>query len=297
MGLFGKLFGRNKERPARGAGGSDESASNLAELEGAGLGALNEPAQEEPGELVEIPLDQAGQGNDMRDPSEGRSFEARLFEPEGVRRDVPGILWLHGDDPAGGGSSRSAMARLFLDHRPCVVLVVDHPADRAECHCALAWLRDCARRRGIASDQLFIGGTGPGADLAIETALYERDEGGIALAYLMALYPLLGSGWDAGFSSMTRNLGMRGLPASTLIVGMGDSSREDVTNMVERMRSDGVNVDFHMYRTKLRGTGMVGSSSDVNQARTFVLRQLDGAIENHRAPQQRVRNLDIPTVD
>lgn len=284
MGLFQRLFKRDVEQDAakhgvRRATGVDVDPG----LDSAGN--EEEPPRPEPGEAVEIAL------------PKGSAFEARLFGPENTYREVPGILWLHGDDPSSGPSSRSAMAELFVEHRPCVVLVVDHPANRAECHAALMWLRGSARRYGIASDQLFIGGTGPAADLAIETALFERDEGGIALAYLMALYPSLGSGWDAGFSSMTHAQGLRGLPASTFIVGMGDSSREQVTGVVERMRRDGVSVDFHMYRMKLRGTGMVGASADVGQARTFVLRQLDHAVEDCRAPQQRVRNLDIPTVD
>lgn len=285
MGLFSRLFKRgSQQRDGRKVSSSVGAGEVAPDADGLEYDQAEEP-YEEPGEPVEIVL------------PKGNAFEARLFEPEDTLREVPGILWLHGDDPSSGPSSRSAMAELFVGHRPCVVLVVDHPADRVECHAALAWLRDGARRHGIASDQLFIGGTGPAADLAIETALFERDEGGIALAYLMALYPSLGSGWDAGFSSMTRTQGLHGLPASTLIVGMGDSSRENVTGMVERLRGDGVDVDFHMYRTKLRGTGMVGSSADLAQARSFVLRQLDHAVEDCRAPQQRQRQLDIPTVD
>lgn len=283
MGLFGRLFGRGKREGAEGDARSEPESEDFAT--GQEPPAPEEPPEEEPGEPVQIEL--AGDG----------LLEARLFAREGVLREVPGILWLHGDDPAGGGSSRAVLAELFVEHRPCVVLVVDHPADRAECHRALVWLRDGARRYGIATDQLFIGGTGPAADLALETALFERDEGGVALAYLMALYPSLGRGWDAGFSSVTRAKGLRGLPTSTLITGMGDPSRENVTDLVERLRADGVEVDFHMYRSRLRGTGMVGTAADVAQARVFVLRQLDEAVENCRAPQQRVRNIDLPTVD
>lgn len=286
MGLLDKLFGHKAQgaRKAPRTEAGDNGAESDGWLEPSAEPPASEPV-EEPGEPVEVPL------------SEDRVLEARLFEPEGVHGALPGILWLHGDDPAKGPSSRAVMARLFVEHRPCVVLVVDHPADRMECHAALAWLRDHAGRYNIASDQLFIGGTGPAADLAFETALYERDEGGVAVAYLMALYPSLGSGWDAGLSGVTRDKGLHGLPACTLIVGMGDPSCEDVTKMVERLRHDGVEVDFHMYRSKLRGTGMAGSSSDVAQARSYVLRQLDSAVESRRASQQRVRNIELPTVD
>lgn len=292
MALFGKLFGRRgdahkdaKREPghqpvdatmqfdARGAAGGSEQMAEAASQE-----------ELDPGEPVIIAL------------PDGEQLEARAFYAADAMLDAPGILWLHGDDPTSGPSSRYAMARLMCQHRPCAVLVVDHPAGVVSCHAALQWLRDGARRHGIATDQLFVGGTGPAADLAVETALFERDQGGIALAYLMALYPSLGSGWDAGFSNVTRDKGLAGLPAATVISGMGDPSCPDVTRFVERMRAAGVDVDFHMYRTALRGTGLVGSNPDVAQARTYVLRQLDEAVVQRRAPQPRVRRVDVPLV-
>lgn len=277
MGLLDRLF-RHK-----GTGRGDEanvrqSGTELPEAE-----PVEEPVPE-PGEEVAIPLG-------------GGSFPARLFEPEVAAYDVPGVLWLHGDDPAEGGSARAEVAQLLVGHRPCVVLVLDHPGSREECHAGLVWLLQHARTYAVASDQLFVGGTGPAADLALELCLFERDEGNVAVAYQMPLYPTLGSGWDASLSDLTRARGFAGTSAATVITGMGDPSREDVTVLVEKMRADGLEVDFHMYRTRLRGTGLATGSSDVRQARDFLLRQFDEAVAEHRAPQPRERWSDLPTVD
>jgi len=282
MGLLNRLFGR-KDAGRKDADCADEADARRTDAEPPAEDPLEEPAPE-PGEEVAIPL---GDG----------AIPARLFEPEAATYGVPGILWLHGDDPAEGGSARAEVAQLLVGHRPCVVLVLDHPGSREECHAALLWLLDHARMYGIASDQLFVGGVGPAADLALELCLFERDEGNVAVAYQMPLSPTLGSGWDAGLSDLTRARGFAGTPAATVITGMGDPSREEVTDLVAKMRADGVEVDFHMYRTRLRGTGLAVDSSDVRQARDFLLRQFDEAVAAHRAPQPRELWSGLPTVD
>lgn len=275
MGIFGRLFGGKKGEEA-----GVDAAKPAPEAE------VVEPEPiPEPGDEVEVQL------------PEGGTFAARLFVPADAAFGVPGVLWLHGDDPAEGGSARAEVAQLLVEHRPCVVLVLDHPRSREECHAALLWLLEHARVYGIAADQLFTGGIGPAADLALELCLFERDEGRVALAYQMPLYPTLGSGWDAGLSDLTRGLGFSGTPAATVITGMGDPSREEVTALVEKMRADGVEVDFHMYRTRLRGTGLATNTSDVRQARDFLLRQFDEAVAEWRAPQPRSLWTDLPTVD
>lgn len=294
MALFGKLFGR-RERSKKLAQ-QNVSVDDTAAFDASQLSADQTAASGEGSYADEVPEEQLSGEPVEVDLPDGEKLGAQLYRSPDALRDAPAILWLHGDDPTQGPSSRDRLAQMFCLHRPCVVLVVDHPASVVSCHAALAWLRDSAHRNGVATDQLFVGGTGPAADLALELALFERDEGGIAIAYLMALYPSLGSGWDAGFSSVTRSRGLSGLPAVTVIVGMGDPSCSNVTKVVEQMRADGDTVDFHMYRSRLRGSGMVGSSPDVVQARSFMLRQVDEAIAQRRAPQPRSRRLDVPLV-
>lgn len=263
--------------------GTRPAAEEAPEAPTASL-AVPEPASQ--GERVEIPR------------ADGTAVEGRLLCPERRGADVPGILWIPEDDGAGvdGTPRESAMPELLAGHRPCAVLVVRQPVDVADCHLALCWLRDRARARGIASDQLMVGGEGVGANLAIMLACHERDEGHVALSWLLPLYPSLGAHWQVRLSGMTRQLGYRGLPRATTVVGMDDFSRETTVAFVEGMRADGADVDLHMYRGRLAGTGMRGETASLREARSFLLRQFDEAVATCRAGQPRMRTLDVPSV-
>lgn len=290
-GLFGGR--RVRKAPAPGMAAPEEGATDApreaapAEAGQAETVAAAEPQPQPVGERLEIPL-----------PG-GSTLRALLLRPRDGARDVPGMLWIHGDAPSevAAAPAEPAVAKLLWDHRACAVLCLDHPASVADCHLALAWLRDHARAWGVATDQLMVGGEGMGADLAIRLCRYERDEGHIGIAWQLPLYPSLDEGWLAGLAGMARSLGYRGLPCATTVVGMDDFCRKATIAFVEGMREDGVEVDFHMYRGHFSGTGMWGETASVREARSFIVRQFDEAVQTRRAPQASVRRLDLPSID
>lgn len=286
---LGRLFGRGRRKDALP---KIEVGERLDGTDGPSDGAGVVTGQPEPvqpddrGERIEIPH------------SDGSTLRALLVAPEGPVSDVPGFLWIHGDDPSDASSAPAepAMARLMSDHRPCVVLCLDHPANVRDCHLALVWLRDHARARGIAPDQLMVGGEGMGANLAIQLACYERDQGLVSVAWQLPLYPSLSADWRDGLPGVARHFGYRGLPPTTTIVGMDDFSRDATIAFVEAMRKDGADVDFHMYRGHFSGTGMWDDTPGIREAKSFILRQFDEAIASYRAPQPSLRSLDLPSI-
>lgn len=281
-GLFGRRGARKASHPQEAA---PEQA--ISSAEGERPDEAGKESSQRVGERIEIPC--VG----------GATLRALLLSNEQPSHDVPGVLWIHGDAPSEVASAPAepAVAKLLWDHRPCVVLCLDHPATIGDCHLALTWLRDNARAWGVACDQLMVGGEGMGANLVIQLCRYERDEGHVGVAWQLPLYPSLDANWLEGLPGMVQTLGYRGLPPATTLVGTDDFSREATIAFVEGMRSDGVEVDFHMYRGHFSGTGMWGENASVREARSFVLRQFDEAVQVRRTSQRGVRTLDLPSID
>lgn len=281
-GILGRRRGESAEPQAHVEPTEDLSdATGQAEAEQLSANAA------QIGERIEIPHD------------DGSTLRALLLAPEGHHASVPGVLWIHGDDPSHPGSvpSEPAVAMLLADHRPCVVLCLDHPANLQDCHLALVWLRDHVAAYGVAADQLIVGGEGSGASMAIVLGAYERDEGLVSICYQLPLYPSLTSDWRSGLSGISQLMGYRGLPSATTIVGMDDFTRDDTIAFVEEMRKAGVRVDFHMYRGHFSGTGMWADTPETREAKSFVVRQFDAAVSTCHAPQPRMRRLDLPRID
>jgi hypothetical protein len=287
MGLLSRVLGRGRKADEKDAGPqvrAGASAPGAAAPVGGDVAAPAAlPVPEPLGVPVTIPV--AG----------GGEVEGHLLAGDLPVSGVPGVLWLYGDSvPGRDAEALQVMPRLLFDHRPCVVLALDHPAGIEECHAALVWLQDNALRHGVATDQVFVGGQALGADLAVELALYERDEGRAPVAYLMALYPTLGAGWDATLPAYTRGVGLSGMPAAAVLTGMRDPARDQTIDLVERLRAAGDDVDFHMYRSRLRGTGLLGEGTDGREAQGFVVRLFDRAVEERRARRGSFRRTDLP---
>lgn len=286
-GPLGRLFGRGRRDATPGP------ASAAGEPEALGVSKDVSAAAPEPEEAVP---EQRGKAVDIK-RLDGSALRGLLLAPDRPGAPVPGMLWIHGDDPTDvPAPSVPAVAELLFDHRPCVVLCLDHPEDVHDCHLALSWLKRKARVYGMAEDQLMVGGEGAGANMAIRLSSYERDQGFVSIAWQLPLYPSLAEDWRDGLPSMARHFGYRGLPQTTTVVGMDDPAREAAIAFVEGMRKDGVEVDFHMYRGRFSGTGMCGDTPGAREARSFILRQFDDAAETCHAAQPNVLDLDVPSV-
>ncbi len=112
-----------------------------------------------------------------------------------------GVLWIHGGGYITGMPEMVYMSRAVDLVRHCGAVVVSpdyrlsgkapYPAALMDCHSALVYLKDHAAALGVRDDQLMVGGESAGGGLAAALCLYERDRGGVRIAFQMPLYPML----------------------------------------------------------------------------------------------------------
>lgn len=113
----------------------------------------------------------------------------------------PGVLWIHGGGYITGMAEMVYMSRaLHLMKKFGAVVVAPeyrlsgtapYPAALEDCHCGLVYMKEHASELGIRSNQLMVGGESAGGGLTAALCMYERDIGGVSVAFQMPLYPML----------------------------------------------------------------------------------------------------------
>lgn len=113
----------------------------------------------------------------------------------------PGVLWIHGGGYITGMAEMVYMSRaLHLVKKFGAVVVAPeyrlsgkapYPAALEDCHCGLVYMKEHASELGIRSNQLMVGGESAGGGLTAALCMYERDIGGVSVAFQMPLYPML----------------------------------------------------------------------------------------------------------
>lgn len=137
-------------------------------------------------------------------PSTGRDIKILIFRPTVAKKDVAntaGVLWIHGGGYAVGMAEMAYFSRplALVKKYGAAVVCVDYrlsvekpyPAALEDCHAALCWIRDHATELGVNPTQLMVGGESAGGGLTAALCMYERDKGGVQIAYQMPLYPML----------------------------------------------------------------------------------------------------------
>ena len=124
-----------------------------------------------------------------------------ILEPKEPRKDVPGVLWIHGGGYVTGMKEMAYMSRAVDLCRECGAVVVSpgyrlalfspYPAALEDCYAALLWLRDHAAELGVRQDQIMVGGESAGGGLAAAVSIRARDSGEVRVAFQMPLYPML----------------------------------------------------------------------------------------------------------
>ena len=112
-----------------------------------------------------------------------------------------GVLWIHGGGYATGMPEMVYFTRAkdLVEKSGAVVISPDYrlsgkapyPAALIDCHVALKYMLDHAEELGIRSDQLMVGGESAGGGLTAALCMYEKDIGGIRIAFQMPLYPMI----------------------------------------------------------------------------------------------------------
>ena len=133
-------------------------------------------------------------------PREGGSkMRILVVTPKDKKENSPGFLWIHGGGYSTGVPEldKHYMER-FAAEGNCVVspdyrLSVDapYPAALEDGYLALKWLKEHAEELGVRDDQLFVGGQNAGGGLATAVTMYARDRKEVAVAFLLAIYPML----------------------------------------------------------------------------------------------------------
>lgn len=139
-------------------------------------------------ETVEIPRE------------DGTLLRLVVCVPHNLKREVPGLLWIHGGGYALGLPEQDVhFVKRFMEASDCVVVVPDYtksvekpyPAALEDCYLALKWMKENAEEYGIRKNQLFVGGDSAGGGLTAALSLYARDKGEVAIAFQMPLYPMI----------------------------------------------------------------------------------------------------------
>ncbi len=260
---------------------------------------------------------------------DGSRLRILVYRARDARPDAPGLLWLHGGGYATGAPEFEASSfRPLIAGSGAVVVSPDYrlspeapyPAALDDSYAALLWLKDNAVRLGVRPDQIAVAGGSAGGGLTAATTLYARDEGEVAVAFQMPLYPMIDdrgeteSGrdndapvWDSvtnrsawrlylgdlygaadvpAYAAPARATDHAGLPPTMTFVGSLDPFRDETVHYVENLRAAGVPVEFREFAGAYHGFDVLVPKASASRAAAAFRDQWFGhAVRTHFAPQ------------
>jgi acetyl esterase/lipase len=271
-------------------------------------------------------------GVSVAEPSIGRPDQSELdvivaTRARSTSTNRPGVLWIHG----GGysiGTPRGEMAAIkeVLGLADAVVVSPDYrlstqapyPAALDDCSLALRWMKEHAEELGIRSDQLIVAGGSAGGGLTAAVTLRARNEGDVAIAFQMPLYPMIDdrptpsstdnnaplydgrtneSNWRVYLGDLyggdvpetaapARATDYRGLPPTITFVGSIEPFRDETVTYVENLRAAGVPAEFREFIGAWHGfDALVKNSRIARDATAWKQRHFTRYIETYFAPQ------------
>ncbi len=132
--------------------------------------------------------------------ADGSKLRLCVYSSNTPKKDVPGVLWIHGGGYAIGIPEIETVSFADLIYKLGAVVVAPdyclstekpYPAALSDCYAGLEWLRQHTAEYGIRDDQLVVAGSSAGGGLTAALSLYARDKGDIAIAFQMPLYPMI----------------------------------------------------------------------------------------------------------
>lgn len=195
-----------------------------------------------------------------------------------------------------------------------------YPGALNDSYDTLVWMKENASEIGMNPNQVFVGGGSAGGGLAAATTLYARDHKEINVAFQMPLYPMIndkmdtpsavnnhGFLWDSErnriawreylgdlymtdnvpkYAAPTRETDFSNLPPTFTFVGTLDPFYDDTINYVNRLKEDGVKVEFHEIEGAYHGFDNVVPKATISkEAQKKMLEAFKFATENYYAKQ------------
>ena len=243
----------------------------------------------------------------IRIDSPGGKMRLLVLSPDGADSSPrPGVLWIHGGGYFTGmpGMAYFSRARDLVEKHGAVVVSPDYrlafrapyPAALFDCHAALVWLRDHAKELGVRSDQLIVGGESAGGGLAAALCMYEKDTGGVKIAFQLPLYPMLDNedtessrdnhapvwntrrnhfGWKVYlrglngevpcYAAAARRKNYSGLPPAYTFVSTNEPFYSETVAFVENLRKAGVPAEIDVYPGLFHAFDMLKPSLDASR--------------------------------
>ena len=206
------------------------------------------------------------------------------------KKNRTGILWIHGGGYVTGMAGMVHMSRAKDLVKKYGAVVVSpgyrlagqapYPAALMDCHHALLYLKDHAEDLGVRSDQIMVGGESAGGGLAAALCMYEKDHGGVDIAFQMPLYPMLDNedtvtsrdnhapvwntkrnhyGWAKYlrgtppleipcYAAAARRQDYSGLPPAYTFVCTAEPFYAETLRYVEQLRAAGVEAEIDVYQ-------------------------------------------------
>ncbi len=230
-------------------------------------------------------------------PSGGGRLKLLILTPREKQTTAPaaddtrgrvGVLWIHGGGYITGmaGMVHMSRAKNLVKKYGAVVISpayrlagqAPYPAALEDCHAALLYLKEHAAELGVRSDRIMVGGESAGGGLAAALCLYEKDVGGVNIAYQMPLYPMIDNedtetsrdnhapvwntrrnhyGWKKYLANLTgevpcyaaaaRRKDLSGLPPAYTFVATAEPFYAETVAYIEGLRAAGVEAEIDIY--------------------------------------------------
>ncbi|MCR4869805.1 MAG: alpha/beta hydrolase [Atopobiaceae bacterium] len=146
--------------------------------------------------------------------ADGTSMRTLVLSPKDAKalgNSLPLVLYLHGGGYVlGTAEEKIGFMESLMAASPCVMVAPNYtlaldapyPAALDDAYLALLWARDNVERLGARSDQIIVAGDSAGGGLTAALCIKARDEGDVAIAFQMPLFPMLD---DRGITESARD--------------------------------------------------------------------------------------------
>ena len=139
---------------------------------------------------------------------DGAGIEVLIFEPHGIGKSAPCLVYYHGGGFFFGGAGyHYKLAKQYAVHTPCKVVFVQyrlapkhpHPTPAEDCFAALQWTFEHAEQLAVDKDRIAAGGDSAGGALAAAVCQMARDRGTAMPLFQLLVYPVTDRRMETGF--------------------------------------------------------------------------------------------------